>query len=110
MIALVDAINSCKAELPKPEVYPLRENVAAISVGVVEGIPVADLDYPMDFAAAVDMNVVMTGTGQFVEIQGTGEESTFTEDELASLLKLAKSGISELTQIQEAALGDDWPF
>lgn len=110
LIALVDAINFCRADLPDSEVYPLRESVAAISVGVVAGNPVADLDYPMDFAAAVDMNVVMTGSGQFVEVQGTGEEATFSEDELSALLKLAKAGIKQLTSIQENALGDAWPF
>ena len=104
MIALVDAINSIKKELPNPKVYPLRDSVAAISVGVVDGKPVTDLDYPMDFAAAVDMNVVMTGKGQFVEIQGTGEEATFSEKELAELLKLAKKSIKELTAIQKLSL------
>lgn len=109
MIALVDAINSIKKELPNPKVYPLRDSVAAISVGVVDGKPVTDLDYPMDFAAAVDMNVVMTGKGQFVEIQGTGEEATFSEKELAELLKLAKKSIKELTAIQKSAVGKQWP-
>ena len=109
MIALVDAINSIKKELPDPKVYPLRDSIAAISVGVVDGKPVTDLDYPMDFAAAVDMNVVMTGKGQFVEIQGTGEESTFSEKELAELLKLAKKSIKELTAIQKSAVGKLWP-
>ena len=109
MIALVDAINSIKKELPDPKVYPLRDSIAAISVGVVDGKPVTDLDYPMDFAAAVDMNVVMTGKGQFVEIQGTGEESTFSEKELAELLKLAKKSIKELTAIQKSAVGKQWP-
>jgi ribonuclease PH len=90
MIALVDAINSIKKSLPDPKVYPLRDSIAAISVGIVDGKAVTDLDYPMDFAASVDMNVVMTGRGQFVEIQGTGEEATFSESELAQLLKLGK--------------------
>ena len=84
--------------------------MAAISVGVVDGKPVTDLDYPMDFAAAVDMNVVMTGKGQFVEVQGTGEESTFSETELAALLKLAKKSVKELTALQENAIGKKWPF
>ena len=110
LIALVDAINSCRADLPDPANYPLRDSVAAISVGVVEGEPVADLDYPMDFAASVDMNVVMTGSNQFVEVQGTGEEATFSEDELGALLKLAKQGIAQLAELQKSALGDDWPF
>lgn len=109
MIALVDAINSIKKDLPDPKVFPLRDSIAAISVGIVDGKPVTDLDYPMDFAAAVDMNVVMTGKGQFVEIQGTGEEATFSEKELAELLKLAKKSIKELTAIQRAAVGKQWP-
>ena len=109
MIALVDAINSIKKELPDPQIYPLRDSIAAISVGIVDGVPVTDLDYPMDFAAAVDMNIVMTGKGQFVEIQGTGEESTFTEAELAALIKLGKRGIQELTEIQKKSVGTRWP-
>ncbi len=110
MIALIDAINSIKKELPNPKIYPLRDSLAAISVGVVDGKAVTDLDYPMDFAAAVDMNVVMTGKKQFVEIQGTGEEATFSEDELAQLLKLAKKSIGDLTAIQKKAIGSKWPF
>ena len=64
----------------------------------------------MDFAAEVDMNVVMTGKGNFVEVQGTGEESTFTEKQLQQLLKLGKSGVADLTAIQKKALGRKWPF
>ena len=109
-IALVDAIDSIKKELPDPSVYPLRDSIAAISVGIVDGKAVADLDYPMDFAAEVDMNVVMTGKGNFVEVQGTGEESTFTEKQLQQLLKLGKSGVADLTAIQKKALGRKWPF
>jgi ribonuclease PH len=110
MIALVDAINSIKKkDLPDSNVYPLRDSIAAISVGIVDGVPVTDLDYPMDFAASVDMNVVMTGKGQFVEIQGTGEEATFSESELAELLKLAKKSIKELTELQKNAIGKKWP-
>ena len=63
----------------------------------------------MDFAASVDMNVVMTGRGEFVEIQGTGEEATFSETELADLIKLAKKSIKQLTQIQQKAIGKQWP-
>jgi len=109
-IALVDAIHSIRKELPDPAVYPLRDSVAAISVGIIDGVPVSDLDYPLDVAAAVDMNVVMTGGGQFVEIQGTGEEATFSDDELASLIKLARAGVRELSAIQKKALGKRWPF
>lgn len=108
-IALVDAIRSIK-DLPDPKKYPLRDSVAAISIGVVAGKPILDLDYQEDFAAAVDMNVVMTGSGQFVEIQGSGEEATFSEKELAALLKLARRGISDLTKIQSQALAKHWPF
>lgn len=110
MIALVDALMSIKKTLPDPNKFPLRDTVAAISVGIVDGVPVSDLDYPMDFAAAVDMNVIMTGKGQFVEIQGTGEEATFSEKELASLLKLAKGSIKELVGLQAKAIGKRWPF
>jgi len=109
-IALVDAISTIKSTLPNPEHYPLRDSVAAISVGVVDGRPVLDLDYPEDFAATVDMNVVMTGAGKFVEIQGTGEEATFDDQELSGLLKLARTGIAQLTQAQQKALGRTWPF
>lgn len=110
MIALVDALNSIKKQLPDPKVFPLRDSVAAISVGIVDGQPTSDLDYPMDYAAAVDMNVVMTGKGNFVEVQGTGEEATFTEEELGALIKLAKKGCKELTALQAAAIGKKWPF
>jgi ribonuclease PH len=109
-IALVDALQSVRKELPDPAKFPLRDSVAAVSVGIVGGKPVLDLDYAQDVDAEVDMNVVMTGNGRFVEIQGTGEEATFDDDELAALLKLAKSGIRELTALQKKALGKAWPF
>jgi len=108
LVALVDAIAT--VELPDPSRYPLRDSVAAISAGIVEGECVLDLDYPEDAAATVDMNVVMTGSGRFVEIQGTGEESTFDDDELASLIKLARDGIGRITHVQQESLGADWPF
>lgn len=108
-VALVDAISSIKKELPDPKRYPLRDSVAAISVGINAGKPMLDLDYELDVAADVDMNIVMTGSGQFVEIQGTGEEATFSDKELAQLLKLGKSGIKDLTEIQKKSLGRNWP-
>jgi len=108
-IALVDAVNSVFRG-GSPEHYPLRSSVAAVSVGIVDGLPSLDLDYARDVRADVDMNVVMTGAGKFIEIQGTGEESTFDDDQLASLLKLAKQGIAELTRIQREQLGNDWPW
>jgi ribonuclease PH len=94
-IALVDAITSIKKELPDPTKYPLTDSIAAISVGIVGGKPVLDLDYELDFAAEVDMNIVMTGKGQFVEIQGTGEEATFSDKQLQDLLKFGRRGINE---------------
>ena len=85
---------------------PIRQLVAAVSVGVVNGAPVLDLDYIEDKDAAVDMNVVMTAADSFVEVQGSGEESTFTDEELAAMLALARSGIGELLAAQKTALGE----
>lgn len=110
LIALVDALHTIRADLPDPDRYPLRDSVAAVSAGIVDGQPLLDLDYHQDSAAAVDMNVVMTGSGQFVEVQGTGEEATFSDDELSRLLQLARSGIRRLTDFQRDSLGDRWPF
>ena len=76
---------------------------------MVDGKSVLDLDYEHDFAADVDMNIVMTGSGRFVEVQGTGEEATFSDSELQQLLKLGRKGINELTEIQKQALGRTWP-
>jgi ribonuclease PH len=106
MIALVDAL----ATIPDLPRSPLRDSVAAISVGIVDGKAVLDLDYVEDVAAAVDMNIVMTGGGRFVEIQGTGEEATFTEDDLDTMLKLARGGLVEIREIQKQALAERWPF
>jgi ribonuclease PH len=109
-IALVDAIRSMQTQLPDPARLPLTGSVAAVSVGIVDGRPVLDLDYSQDVDAEVDMNVVMTGSGRFVEIQGTGEEATFGDEDLAALLALARQGISQLTSIQQAALASEWPL
>lgn len=108
-IALVDAVNTVFQDAA-PEAYPLRASVAAISVGIVDGAPTLDLDYARDVKADVDMNVVMTGGGRFIELQGTGEEATFDDAELASLIQLAKQGIQELTKIQKETLGLGWKF
>lgn len=110
LIAVVDAIHSIKSQLPFRDRYPLTDSVAAVSVGIVEGRPHLDLDYDLDSRADVDMNVVMTGNGRFIELQGTGEEATFDDAELATLIGLAKRGIKELTQQQQQALGRRWPF
>ena len=103
-IAVIDAIKSIQDELPNSKTPPLRDSLAAVSVGIVAGKAYLDLDYQLDYAAEVDMNVVMTGKGQFVEIQGTGEESTFSEAQVAELLMLAKKGIRQLTRIQKNSL------
>jgi len=108
-LALVEAIATIK-DLPDPKRSPLTDSVAAVSVGVVENEPLLDLDYVEDAAASVDMNVVMTGSGRFVEIQGTAEEATFSDRDLSALLKLARGGIRELTESQKKALGRRWPI
>lgn len=79
---------------------PLKPNVAAISVGIVGGHPVLDLDYLEDSAAEVDMNVIMNGAGEFVEVQGTGEEATYTRKQLNQMLDLAEKGIDEIIALQ----------
>lgn len=107
-LALADALYP-EFRRATPSEHPLRDSVAAVSVGIVNGKPCLDLDYELDSAAAVDMNVVMTGSGRFVEIQGTGEEATFDDSQLASMLKLARAGIQQLTQLQIDALGKQWP-
>ena len=108
-IALVDCLHAEFGAAKSPP-HPLTDSIAAISVGIVKGKPVLDLDYSQDVDAEVDMNVVMTGSGRFVELQGTGEEATFDDADLAAMLKLAKSGIKELTRIQQEALGKQWPL
>jgi ribonuclease PH len=83
---------------------PLSDSVAAVSAGVVGGSPLLDLAYVEDKDAQVDFNVVMTGQGQFVEVQGSGEESTFSHEQLQELLALAKKGLRELSALQTAFL------
>jgi len=103
-IALAMAIRN---EIPDAEIGrgPIRDSIAAISTGVVDEEVRLDLDYELDFAADVDLNLVMTGRGQFVEIQGTGEEATFDDAELAAMLAVGRKGIEELTRRQLAVLG-----
>jgi ribonuclease PH len=84
---------------------PLLDTVSAVSVGIVEGVPCLDLDYEEDSSAQVDMNVVMTGAGKLVEVQGTAEQGAFERSELDLLLDLATKGIGELTARQLQALG-----
>ncbi len=83
---------------------PLKDYVAAVSVGIVEGTPVLDLEYSEDSNADVDMNVIMTGNGEFVEVQGTGEKSVFSRQELDVLLSLAHKGIRELVTLQQSII------
>jgi ribonuclease PH len=85
---------------------PVKRRVAAISVGIVDGEPRIDLDYAEDVRAEVDMNVVMSAAGKFVEVQGTGEQGTFDRAQLDELLDLAIAGIKRLDREQQAALGD----
>ena len=82
---------------------PIRDHVAAISVGIVDGMPLLDLEYVEDSACDTDMNVVMTGAGHFVEVQGTAEGAAFSRAEMNVLLDLAEKGIGELVQAQRAA-------
>jgi ribonuclease PH len=84
---------------------PIRDFVAAVSVGMHGGVPVLDLDYPEDSASGCDMNVVMTGAGRFVEVQGTAEGEAFSRQELDALLGLAQKGIGELIATQKKSLG-----
>ena len=86
---------------------PIKDYVAAVSVGIHGGVPVLDLDYPEDSASGTDMNVVMTGAGRFVEVQGTAEGEAFSRQELDALLGLAGRGIAELIGLQKKALGVD---
>ncbi len=84
---------------------PLRERVAAVSVGIVDGVPLLDLCYEEDVRAEVDMNVVMTESGKFIEIQGTAEETPFSRRELDALLQLAEHGLRRIFELQRAACG-----
>jgi len=103
-VALVDAVSWCRARRTLPG-EPLRDRVAAVSVGVVNGEPLLDLDYNEDSGCDTDMNVVMVGTGGLVEVQGTAERKPFTRTEFDVLLTLAERGIARLHEAQRAALG-----
>ncbi len=105
-LALHDAIAGLLARGALSE-SPLLDHVAAVSVGVYQGQPVLDLDYPEDSACDTDMNVVMTGAGGFVEIQGTAEGAPFSREEMTQLLALAEKGVNELVALQKAALTQD---
>jgi ribonuclease PH len=108
-IALVDAV----AAVEDPD-FDYRKvflnSVAAVSVGVVGGVPVLDLDYVEDSQAEVDMNVITSGTGEFIEVQGTAERHPFNREILNAQLDLAQKGIAQLTEIQRQQLGAKWPL
>ncbi len=104
-IALVDALNKLKKNGIVNKI-PIRDFVAATSVGILNGEMLLDLAYDEDSKAEVDMNIVMTGAGEFIEIQGTAERKTFNKEQADKLLTLAKSGITELIGIQKNLLKD----
>jgi ribonuclease PH len=106
MVALADAFAWLRAE-KRIEGDPLKDFVAAVSVGLVDGNAVLDLDYAEDSSSDTDMNVVMTGAGEFVEIQGTAEGDPFSREQLSSLLDLASEGIAQLIALQRSALAQD---
>jgi ribonuclease PH len=107
-VALVDSIRWAKAnKIIDHRAKVLTDSVAAVSVGIIDGIPMLDLPYIEDVRAETDMNVVVTGSGTFVEVQGTAEGAPFDRDELNRLLDLAVSGTAELAQIQRETLGND---
>ena len=103
-VAVHDALAWLKARGSIAEL-PLKEFVAAVSVGVYKGVPVLDLDYAEDSECDTDMNVVMTGAGGFIEVQGTAEGAAFSRGELDALLSLAEGGIGELVGLQKQSLG-----
>lgn len=103
-VAVYDAMNWMVSKRMLPHVM-LREPVAAISVGVFRNAEILDLNYDEDSNAATDMNVVMTGSGKFVEVQGTAEQEPFSAETLGKMLKLGKKGIDELIQAQKDVLG-----
>lgn len=106
-VALADAIADARTRgLIAAKAEPLTGSIAAVSVGIVDGRAVCDLDYPEDSTAETDMNVVMTGTGEFVEVQGTAEGAPFDRALLGELLDLATTGCAELTTRQQAALAE----
>lgn len=103
-VALAIAVDKVASE-KQLSVFPITDFLGSISVGIVDGIPHLDLNYREDSGAKVDMNLVMTGEGKFVEVQGTGEEAPFSRQELDQLLSLGESGIRTMIEAQKQALG-----
>jgi ribonuclease PH len=108
-LALVDALQANRVLFGDPAKL-IRDSVAAVSVGLLSDVELLDLDYREDRDAEVDLNLVMTGSGQFIEVQGTGEETTFSRSQLDRMLKLGKVGIETITRRQRQALGSNWPL
>jgi ribonuclease PH len=104
-IALVQGLRRWKKE-GRLANWPVRDYVGAVSVGIIDGKPILDLDYEKDVRADVDMNVVMTGSGKFIEVQGTAEHNPFSQKQLQQLLNLASRGIRKIIAIQKRQLGD----
>lgn len=109
-VALVDALQSIDASCPDSHRLPLSDSVAAVSAGIVDGELLLDLDYAEDSRAEVDLNVVIAGSGRYIEVQGTGERATFSLDQLTAMLALAQAARAAITEAQRAALGVAWPF
>jgi ribonuclease PH len=108
-VALCMALKKHAAAIGPPA-NVVTDSVAAISVGIVDDEERLDLEYVEDRDADVDMNLVMTGSGRFIEVQGAGEEATFSADQLFRLIELGTAGVAEVTRTQRAALGDGWPI
>ncbi|MDM1716629.1 ribonuclease PH [Thiopseudomonas alkaliphila] len=106
MVALVDALNVMEERGALKKGSPLKQMIAAVSVGVYEGEPVLDLDYPEDSSAETDLNVVMTDQGGFIEVQGTAEGAPFSAEQLSAMLDLANKGMQELFAAQQQALAN----
>jgi ribonuclease PH len=109
-VALSLALRSIQDRLYHPIREIVRDSVAAVSVGLLSGEELLDLDYSEDKDADVDLNLVMTGSGQFIEVQAGGEEATFSPEQLGRMLKLGKVGIEAVTHAQRAVLSADWPL
>lgn len=104
-VALADAMNKL-VESKKIKKNPIVSQIAAISVGVYNGVPVLDLDYPEDSTAETDMNVVMNDQGGFIEIQGTAEGVAFSDEQMVGMLAVARKGIAEIIELQKSTLSD----
>jgi ribonuclease PH len=113
-VALVDALRSLEKKQSDKPLAPiheiLKDSIAAISMGIVDDKVLLDLCYEEDSGAEVDSNLVMTGSGKFIEIQASGEESVFDQKQLDSMLKLGKQAIGEIRLEQMKALGSNWPL